>query len=121
MGADQILIPRYSRSFVGKQFYFGQQLEASPLNGSGLPLYENEARPTTEDFAHRSPLSGFEWLHYTERPTTYFLVASDGGLSQKYGRDGSGVCLGNGQTGEERVPSQGDALLRRMPQILDLT
>ena len=41
----------------------------------------------------------------------------DGGLSEGYGHDGPGVCLGDGQTEAERVRSQGgrgDALLRRM-------
>ena len=27
-----------------------------------------------------------------------FVVASDGGLSEGYGHDGPGVCLGDGQT-----------------------
>ena len=30
--------------------------------------------------------------------STRFMVASGGGLSQEYGHDGSGVCLGDGQT-----------------------
>ena len=44
------------------------------------------------------------------------------GLSEGYGHDGPGVCLGNGQTEAEGVPveyqsqgGRGDALLRRMP------
>ena len=47
----------------------------------------------------------------------------DGLLSEEYGYDGPGVCLGNGQTKAEGVPSQGgrgDALLRRMPPYLTL-
>ena len=46
-----------------------------------------------------------------------FMFASGGGLSEGYGRDGPGVCLGDGQTEAEGVPRQGgrgDALLRRM-------
>ena len=49
---------------------------------------------------------------------TYFMVAPDGVLSEGYGPDGPGVCLGDGQTEAEGIPSQdgrGDALLRRMP------
>ena len=41
-------------------------------------------------------------------------VASGGVLSEGYGHDGPGVCLGDGQTEDEGVPSQagrGDALL----------
>ena len=41
-----------------------------------------------------------------------------------YGRVGPGVCLGDGQTEAEGVPSQGgrgDALLRRMPPDLTST
>ena len=43
------------------------------------------------------------------------------GLSVGYGHDGPGVCLGDGQTEAEEVPSQGgggDALLLRMPPYL---
>ena len=46
---------------------------------------------------------------------------SPGVLSEGYEHGGPGVCLGDGQTEAERVPSQGgrgDALLRRMPQYL---
>ena len=45
----------------------------------------------------------------------------DAGLSEGYAHDGPGVCLGDGQTEDEGVPSQGgrgDALLRRMPPYL---
>ena len=74
------------------------------------------------------------------------MFASGGVLSEGYGHGGPGVCLGDGQTeaylknmsmtglpwplpgrwpdGAEGVPSQvgrGDALLRRMPPIPDLT
>ena len=55
---------------------------------------------------------------------TRFLVASDGDLSEGYWHGGPGVCLGDGQTEAEGVPSQdgrGDALLRRMPPLHDLT
>ena len=44
--------------------------------------------------------------------------------SEGYGHGGPGVCLGDGQTEAEEVPSQGgrgDALFRRMPPIPDLT
>ena len=44
-----------------------------------------------------------------------------GVLSEGYGHDGPGVCLGDGQTEDEGVPSQGgrgDALLRRMAPYL---
>ena len=49
------------------------------------------------------------------------MVASGGVLSEGYGHGGPGVCLGDGQTEDEGVPSQGgrgDALLRRMPPYL---
>ena len=48
---------------------------------------------------------------------------SDGVLSEGYGHGGPGVCLGDGQTEAEIVPSQGgrgDALLRRTPPYLTL-
>ena len=66
-------------------------------------------------------LSRSEWLDYAEGAPTGFIVASGGGLSEGYGHGGSGVCLGDGQTEDEVVPSQGgrgDALLRRMPPYL---
>ena len=51
----------------------------------------------------------------------FVMVASDGFPSEEYGHGGPVVCLGDGQTEAERVPSQdgrGDALLRRMPPNL---
>ena len=45
----------------------------------------------------------------------------DGGLSEGYGHGGPGVSLGDGQTEDEGVPSQGgrgDVLLRRMSPYL---
>ena len=50
-----------------------------------------------------------------------FMVASGGVLSEGYGHSGPVVCLGDGQTEDGGVPSQGgrgDALLRRMPPYL---
>ena len=41
--------------------------------------------------------------------------------SEKYGHDGPGVCLGDGQMENEGIPlegGRGDALLRRMPPDL---
>ena len=51
----------------------------------------------------------------------YFMVASGGVLSEGYGHGGPDVCLGDGQTEAEGVPSQGgrgDALLRRTSPYL---
>ena len=56
-----------------------------------------------------------------ESPPTRFMVASGGVLAERYVHGGPGVCLGDGQTEPEGVPSQGgrgDALLRRMPPYL---
>ena len=53
--------------------------------------------------------------------STRFMVASGGVLYEGYGHDGPGVCLGDGQTEAEEVPSQGGgdaALLRRMSPYL---
>ena len=53
--------------------------------------------------------------------STRFIVASGEVLSEGYGHGGPGVCLGDGQTEDIGVPSQGgrgDALLRRMPPYL---
>ena len=58
---------------------------------------------------------------HAEGASTRFMVASGGVLSEGYGHDGPGVCLGDVQTEAEGVPSQGgrgDALLRRMPSYL---
>ena len=65
-----------------------------------------------------------EGLGHAEGAPTRFMVASGGVLSEGYGHGGPGVCLGDGQTEGEGVPSQGgrgDALLRRMPPYLTLT
>ena len=66
-------------------------------------------------------LSRSEGLNYAKEPPAGIVVASGGGLSEGYGHGGPGVCLGDGQTEAEAVPSQGghgDALLRRMPPHL---
>ena len=66
-------------------------------------------------------LNQTEGLVQAEEGSTRFMVASGGGLSERYGHGGPGVCLGDGQTEAEGVPSQGgrgDALLRRMPPHL---
>ena len=63
-------------------------------------------------------LSRSEWLDHAEGASTGFMIASGGVLSEGYGHGGPGICLGNGQTEAEAVPSQGvrgDALLQRMP------
>ena len=49
------------------------------------------------------------------------MFASGGGLSEAYGHDGPDICLGDGQTEAERVPSdggRGGTLLRRMVPYL---
>ena len=65
---------------------------------------------------------GSEELDHAEGAHTGFMILSDGVLSE-YGHrpGGPGVCLGDGQTEAERVPSQsgrGDAVLLRMPPYL---
>ena len=60
-------------------------------------------------------------MDYAERAPTRFMVASSRVLYEGYGHDGPGVCLGDGQTQAEGVPSQvgrGDVLFRRMPPYL---
>ena len=77
-----------------------------------LSLYGHVARLPAEDLAHRI-LSFRGWTMPRGAP----IVASGGVLSERYGHGGPGVCLGDGQTEAEGVPSQGgrgDALLRRM-------
>ena len=60
-------------------------------------------------------------LDHAEGAPTRFLVASGGVLSEGYGHGVPGVCLGDGQTEAEGVPSQGgrgDARLQRTPPYL---
>ena len=52
-------------------------------------------------------LSRSEGLDHAEAVSTGFMVASGGGLSEGYVHGGPGVCLGDGQTEAEGVPSQG--------------
>ena len=56
--------------------------------------------------------------------TSAWAMAIDGVLSEGYGHEGPGVCVGDGQTETEGVPSQGgrgDALLRRTLSHLTLS
>ena len=55
------------------------------------------------------------------RPHVGGVHTSGGVLSEGYGHDGPGVCLGDDQTEAERGPEgggRGDALLRRLPPYL---
>ena len=79
------------------------------------------ARLPAEDLAHRilscRDLSGWNM----PRGAKCLMVASSGVLSEGYRHDGPGVCLGDGLTEAEGVPSKcgrGDALLRRVPPYL---
>ena len=59
--------------------------------------------------------------NHAERAATGFMAASVAVQSEGYGHGGLGVCLGDGQTEAEGVPSQGgrgDGLLRRMSPYL---
>ena len=65
-------------------------------------------------------LSRSEWLDHAEGGQRASWLRG-GVLSEWYGHVGPGVCLGDGQTEAEGVPSQGecgDALLRRMTPYL---
>ena len=62
------------------------------------------------DSLRRIPPIGYflveiEGLDHAEGAPTRFVVASGGVLSEGYGHDGSGVCLDDGQTEAEGVPS----------------
>ena len=78
-------------------------------NGSFCMGMCREGFRPSESFLSRSEL-----LDHADGASTGFMVASYGCLSEGYG---PGVCLGNGQTWAEGVPSQGgrgDALFRRI-------
>ena len=79
------------------------------------------ARLPAEDPAYRIYLLRSEWLDHAEEAFTCFMLASGGVLSVGYEHDGPGVCMGDGQTEAEGVPSQGgsgDSLLLRMSPYL---
>ena len=62
-------------------------------------------------------LSRSEGLDQANGASTGFMFTSVGVLPEGYGHAGPGVCLGDGQTKAEGVPSQGgrgDALFRRI-------
>ena len=59
-------------------------------------------------------LSRSEGLVHAEGAPTRFVVASGGVLPEGCGHDGSGVCLGDGQTEAEGVPSQGVFFILRV-------
>ena len=80
-----------------------------------MGMWRDSLRPS------HSFLSRSKWLDHAEGASTRFMVASGGVLSEGYGHGGPGVCLGDGETEAEGVPSQGgrgDALLRRMSPYL---
>ena len=83
--------------------------------------FEHHVAPPISSKLNGSAARGTEVLIRGAGPcrgaSTRFMVASGGVLSERYRHGGPGVCLGDGQTEAEGVPSQGgrgDALLRRM-------
>ena len=90
----------------------------SILVPSATPLWACGAAPYGGSRPSDSVLSRSEGLDHAEGAAKGFRVASSGGLFEGYGYDGPGVCLGDGQTEAEGVPSRGgrgDALLRYVP------
>ena len=96
------------------------RLQVSTLTTCHMRDVNVVSRSQSQDsFSSRS-----EWLDHAEVASTGFVFASVVVLSEGYRHDGPGVCLGDGQTEDEGVPSQGgrgDALLRRMPPYMTLT
>ena len=73
---------------------------------SQLRLYGG-ATPYEGSRSSDSDLSRSEGLDHAERASTGFIFASGGVPSEGYGHGGSDVCLGDGHTEAEGVPSQG--------------
>ena len=89
--------------------YGAQTLEHRDLNVMILD-FSGRPRPS-ETFLPRS-----EEMDQAAGASTGSVVATGGVLTERCGSGGPGVCLGDGQTEAEGVPSQeerGDALLRR--------
>ena len=101
--------------------------ETSHLQSSGAratPLWACGATPCGGFRPSDSFLSRSEELDHAEGAPTRFMIASGGVLSEGFAHGGPGICLGDGQTETEGVPSQGersDALLRLMPPYLTWT
>ena len=94
------------------------------VNYASIGIWRDSLRRIPPIGSRRSFLSRSEGLDHAEAASTCFMVASGGVLSEEYGHGGPGVCLVDGQTEAEGVPSQGgrgDAPLRRMPPYLTLT
>ena len=91
-----------------------------PVPATG-PLPAPGSVPAFLFFAQVPFLSRSAGLDHAEGASIRFMVASGGVLSEGYGHDGPGVCLGDCQTKAEGLLSQdgrGDALLRRMSPYL---
>ena len=72
----------------------------------------------------KTPIVSFARLDHAEGASSGLMVASSEVLSEGYEHGGPGVCVGDGQTEADGVPSRGgrgDALLRSMPPIPYLT
>ena len=89
--------------------------------GSNLTLKNTKILFMNRKYHQDAFLPRSKGLDHAESTSTRFIVASGGVLSVGYGHGGPGVCLGDGKTEAEGVPSQrgrGGALLRRMPPYL---
>ena len=62
-----------------------------------MPIWACGATPCRR-FRPSNFLSVSKGLDHAKGASTGFMVASGGGLSEGYGHDGPGVCLGDGQT-----------------------
>ena len=85
------------------------------------PVWARGATPSGGSRPSDFFLSRSEWLDDAEGASTGFMIAPGGVPSEEYGHDGPGVCLGDGQSEDEGIPSKGgcgDALLRCMPPYL---
>ena len=71
------------------------------------PLSACGATPCGGSLPSDTFLSRSEGPDHAEGASTGFMVALGGVVCERYGHDGPGVCLGDGQTESEGVPSQG--------------
>ena len=85
---DQFLLFRLEVSFIWESLIRQRQVR----------LHVHVARLPAEDPAQESFLSRSEGLVHAEGAPKHFIVASGGVLSEGYGHDVPGVCLGDGQT-----------------------
>ena len=100
-----IMMCLYGREWYARQNCPNTMVSCHCSGAPTTPLWACDATPCGGSRPSDTFLSRSEGLVHAEGASTRSMIASGGALSEGYGHGGPGVCLGDGQTEAEGVPS----------------